>query len=128
MFFDLGVRNAAARLSFSESLLRTQGGLLFENWVGLELLHRCQYAGRPFRLSFWRTASHAEVDFVLETPGETIPIEVKWTESPRESDARHLEQFLAEYPDRARRGYIICRCSEPRQITRQISALPWWLI
>lgn len=128
IFFDLGVRNAAARLSFSKSLLHVQAGQLFENWVGLELLHRCQYAGRAFRVSFWRTASHAEVDFVLETPREAIPIEVKWTESPRETDAGHINRFLAEYPDRARRGYIICRCPEPRQITRRICALPWNLI
>lgn len=125
LFFDTGVRNAAARLAFSKSLLQTQAGQLFENWVGLELMHRCFYAGRSYRLSFWRTVHHAEVDYILETPEEYIPIEVKWTESPREADARHLKLFLAEYPAKAHRGYIVCRCPEPRQLAQNITAIPW---
>lgn len=125
LFFDLGVRNAAARFAFSDTLVRTQAGQLFENWVGLELIHRCLYAGRSFRVSFWRTAYQAEVDYILETPGEVIPIEVKWTETPRETDARHLKQFLSAYSDNAKRGYIVCRCPEALQITENIQAVPW---
>jgi len=128
LFFDLGVRNAAARLPLNRALVRTQPGLLFENWVGLELIHRCQYLGRTARVSFWRTAHGAEVDFVVETPQETIPLEVKWTERPDESDARHLKLFLATYPKKARRGYIVCRCAEPRQLTEAIQAIPWRLL
>ncbi len=126
LFFDLGVRNAAARLRFSQDLLKTQMGLLLENWVGQELIHRCLYAGRSFRVSFWRTAHGAEVDYVLETPDEIIPIEVKATESPSESDAAHLKLFMATYPDRARRGYIVCRCRTPRRLTDTIEAIPWY--
>lgn len=125
LLFDPGVRNAAARLSFSDTLLRTQGGQLFENWVGLELMHRCLFAGRTYRLSFWRTALHAEVDYILETPSEVIPIEVKWTRRPHESAARHLKQFLKLYPDRAKRGYLVCRCEQRQQISENIQAIPW---
>ncbi|HNQ87628.1 MAG TPA: ATP-binding protein [Verrucomicrobiota bacterium] len=128
LFFDLGVRNAAARLPLTAALVRTQAGSLFENWVGLELIHRCHYLGRTARVSGWRTAHGAEVDFVVETPSEAIPIEVKWTERPDESDARHLKLFLATYPRKARRGFVVCRCAEPRQITENIQAIPWqWL-
>ena len=70
LFFDLGVRNAAARLGFSPAVLKTQSGLLFENWVGLELYHRCLHAGRTHRLTFWRTAHGAEVDYVLDDRGQ----------------------------------------------------------
>ena len=125
LLFDNGVRNAAAHLRFSPDILKTQMGLLFENWVGQELVHRCLYAGRAYRLSFWRTVHGAEVDFVLETPDEAIPIEVKATESPSESDAGHLKMFLATYPDRARRGYIVCRCRQPRRLTENVEAVPW---
>jgi hypothetical protein len=65
--------------------------------VGLELVARAAYAGRGHRVSFWRTASGAEVDFVGETPRETVPLEVEWTERPRVTDARHLETFLDEF-------------------------------
>jgi len=125
LFYDNGVRNAAARYRFSTDLLRTQTGKLLENWVGQELMHRCLYAGRAYRLSFWRTAHGAEVDYVLETPDETIPIEVKATDSPSLSDASHLKLFLATYPQSARRGFIICRCREPRRLEDNIEAIPW---
>jgi predicted AAA+ superfamily ATPase len=125
LFFDTGVRNAAARLRFTGDALKTQFGLLFENWVGLELLHRCLYAGRSHRLSFWRTVHGAEVDYVVETPDEVVPVEVKTTESPAESDARHINLFIDTYPDRARRGYVVCRCSEPRRLTDRVEAVPW---
>ncbi len=125
LFYDNGVRNAAARYRFSTDLLKTQMGLLFENWVGQELLHRCLYGGRAYRLSFWRTAHGAEVDYVLETPDETIPIEVKATESPTLGDASHLKLFLDTYPQKARRGFIVCRCREPRRLSKNIEAIPW---
>ena len=125
LFFDTGIRNAAARLQMTDDLLKTQLGLLFENWVGLELMHRCLYAGRSWRLSYWRTVHGAEVDYVLETPREVIPIEVKATESPNESDARHIKLFLDTYPDKAKRGFVVCRCSSPRKLTETIEVIPW---
>ena len=120
------MRNAAARYRFSTDLLKTQTGLLFENWVGQELISRCLYAGRAYRLSFWRTAHGAEVDYVLETPDEAIPIEVKATESPSLADASHLKLFIETYPQRARRGFIVCRCRTPRRLADNIEAVPWW--
>ena len=125
LFHDNGVRNAAARYRFSADLLKTQMGQLFENWVGQELLHRCLYGGRAYRLSFWRTAHGAEVDYVLETPDEAIPIEVKATESPTSGDASHLKLFLETYPEKAQRGFIVCRCREPRRLEENIEAIPW---
>jgi predicted AAA+ superfamily ATPase len=126
LFYDNGVRNAAARYRFSTDLLKTQMGLLFENWVGQELMARCLYAGRAYRLSFWRTAHGAEVDYVLETPDEAIPIEVKATESPTLADVSHLKLFLETDPQRAQRGMLVCRCRNPRRLADNIDAVPWW--
>ena len=81
--------------------------------------------GRAYRLSFWRTAHGAEVDYVLETPDEVIPIGVKATESPTLADASHLKLFLETYPQRAERGFIVCRCREPRRLAENIEAVPW---
>lgn len=126
LFYDNGVRNAAARYRFTTDLLKSQIGLLFENWVGQELIHRCRHAGRTYRLSFWRTAHGTEVDYVLETPDETIPIEVKATESPSLSDASSIKLFLDTYPQVARRGFVVCRCRTPRRLDENIEAIPWW--
>ena len=124
-FFDVGVRNAVARVPLDRGLLRGNEGLLFEHWVACELTARIRYLGRSHRLSFWRTVDGAEVDFVLETPQESLPIEVKYTRNPRPADARGVEHFLARYPEHARRGFVICRATRGEQLTNRVRAVPW---
>jgi len=124
--FDTGVRNAAARLPIHADLLKSQGGSLFEQWVGLELIHRARYAGAGHRVGFWRTVGGAEVDFIYESPEEVLPIECKWTQNPTPTDARHVEGFIEDHPSLpCRRGFVVCRVSEPRQITPRVKAIPW---
>ncbi len=124
-FFDLGVRNAAAELPLTGGVTSNEGGPLLEHWVGQELIARASYLGTSHRISFWRTSTGVEVDFVWEGPNEDVPIEVKWTERPRPEDARHLEKFLDEYPLRAKRGVLVCRCPEPQQLTERVRAIGW---
>jgi predicted AAA+ superfamily ATPase len=124
-FFDLGVRNALARIPLTKETLRLQAGTLFQQWAVTELWHRCNYLGRNYRLYFWRSVSGAEVDIVLETPEEIIPIEVKWTVSPRQTDTRHIVSFIKTYSQRAKRGFIVCRTPHRLQLTLQIMAIPW---
>ena len=33
------------------------------------------------------------MDVVIETPDEVIPIEIKWTDSAKHKDIRHIEKF-----------------------------------
>jgi uncharacterized protein len=124
-WFDLGVRNAAAELPPTRELVLSQGGLLLEHWVALELLARASYRGRGHRVSFWRTVDGVEVDFVFETPRSDVPIEVKWTERPRPEDARHLELFLDRFPTRSKSGFLVCRVERAQQLTDRVTALPW---
>jgi len=51
---------------------------------------------------------------------------VKATESPSLADASHLKLFIETYPQRARRGFIVCRCRTPRRLADNIEAVPWW--
>lgn len=125
MFFDLGVRNTAARLSLVERLDPDTGGRLLEQWVGIELRHRAAYAGRRHDVTFWRTTSGAEVDFIWQSPGEEVPIEVKWTDNPQPGDARHVETFIELYPRAAKRGLVVCRIPRARQLTERVTAIPW---
>lgn len=125
LFFDLGVRNAAADDVLDPRSLGTRGGDLLEQWVGAELVTRALSLERGNRVSFWRTVTGAEVDFVWEGRKEDIPIEVKWTENPRPEDARHLETFLDVYPGRARRALVVCRTPRRQQLTERVLAIPW---
>lgn len=126
-FFDLGVRHAAAGLTPSRDTALADAGPIFEQWVGIELWKRLQYQ-QDGQLSFLRTKDGAEIDFIIEKGSMVTPIEVKWTERPTLSDARHLLRFLQEQGPKAPHGYIICRCAYPTQLHPQITALPWFCL
>jgi hypothetical protein len=57
-----------------------------------------------------------------------LEFEVKWTEPPSATDARHLLAFVQEHPEQAARGYIICRCSRPMEVGDKLTALPWFCL
>jgi predicted AAA+ superfamily ATPase len=126
-FFDLGARNAAAGLEFSPDAVRADPGHLFEHWVGLEIYKRLGYRGQG-RLSYLRTSAGMEVDYIIEDEGLFYPIEAKWTDRPALSDAKHLSAFMKDHPDKARHGYIVCRCPYPLALSDRITALPWWTL
>lgn len=127
LFFDTGVRNAAAGLRPSVDIVRANPGPLFEQWVGIELWKRLQYVGGG-ALYTQKTQDGAEVDFIVERDRTLIPVEVKWTERPSLSDARHLLAFMAEHPAAAPRGWIVCRCARPLQVHEKVTAIPWQLL
>ena len=125
LFFDIGVRHILAGLPAGESLLTVDAGHIFEQWVMTELYYRVLYCGRGFGLWTWRTATGAEVDLVVETPDELIPVEIKWSDRPRPTDARHVETFISLHEDRSRRGFVVCRTPQRQQLTARVTALPW---
>lgn len=126
-FFDLGVRHAAAGLAPDRNVVLGNPGPLLEQWVGLELWKRLGYLGEG-RLSYFRTKTGVEVDFVVEHKGRLLPIEVKWTDQPDWSDARHLRGFLDDHKKVAKEGLLICRCPRPLQLAPNIRALPWSML
>jgi predicted AAA+ superfamily ATPase len=127
LFFDLGVRHAATGLNPSPELVKANPGPVFEQWVGIELWKRLQYLGEG-RLYHQRSRDGAEVDFIIDHGGKLTPIEVKWTENPTLSDARHLLVFLQEKSKESKHGYVICRCPRPLQLQENITALPWFCL
>jgi predicted AAA+ superfamily ATPase len=123
-FFDLGIRHAAAELPIGAATVAASPGPLFEQWVGIELWKRLRYS-QSGALLYLRTKAGAEVDFIVSRGQRLTPIEVKWTEHPTLTDARHLLTFLDEHPTRARHGYVVCRCPSPLALHDRVTALPW---
>jgi predicted AAA+ superfamily ATPase len=117
--------DASTAWALDERILAVEGGSLFEHWVACELWTRLKYLGPTHRLSCWRTVDGAEVDLIVETPREVIPIEVKYTENPRPQNATGIERFMARYPEVARRGYVVCRAARREQLSRHVQAIPW---
>ena len=124
---DIGLRHAAAGLAPSLDTVRADPGPLFEQWVGVELWKRLNYTGSGM-LHYQKTRTGAEVDFIIDHASSLVPIEVKWTDRPAVGDARHLVKFLDEHGSYAPRGYIVCRCPYPLQLTERIAAIPWYYL
>lgn len=122
LIYDLGVRRLAAGegKDFPEKYL----GDLFEQWAGLELLRHMRKYPMKSSLLFWRTQSGAEIDWIVDRENQYTPIEVKWTESPRVHDARHIHSFIEEHPN-STGGYIICRAPRVQKLSENVTALPW---
>lgn len=77
---------------------------------------------------YWRTAIGEEVDFVIETGGQLLPIEVKATSRPRLADTTHLRTFRAEYGKKARAGLLLHTGTKLEWLAADVLAAPWWRV
>ena len=103
-------------------------GAHLENLVLLDLIAWRDVQPRRPEVLYWRTATGAEVDFVIETPGRLLPIEVKASARVTTKDASGVESFLDEYPDLADGGLLLYGGAETFPLTRRVLAAPWWQV
>lgn len=93
-FWDMGIRNYSLGI-FGHVSSPSEFGFLFENFVFLLLRTRTVLS--LTKLNFWRTKDKAEVDFILESGKEIIPIEVKFKSFKKEEVPRSLRSFIDKY-------------------------------
>ena len=124
-FFDLGVRNAIARLPLVLDTINTQKGILFEHAVILEITRRIKALNKDYKVYYWRTRGGAEVDCVLDLGDEVIPIEIKSSKSVSLSEVKGLNIFLNDYKEIAKRAYVITMGSKKEKLSDKITVLPW---
>mgnify|MGYP001184946950 FL=1 len=99
-----------------------------ENLVLADLLAwRDAQARRP-EVLYWRTATGLEVDFVVETPARLLPVEVKAASRVTPTDAKGLEAFLDEYPDRTDGALLLHGGADSLPLPRRVLAAPWWRV
>jgi len=122
LFFDLGVRRIAA--GEGRRLSAERMGALLEQFVGLELLRAARFSPQLCQIRYWRDNNGPEVDWVIDREGRYTPVEVKWTDTPRDRDIRHLKLFLSEYPQ-ATVGVVVCRVPRKTRLGEHIFAIPW---
>ncbi len=95
-FMDMGLRNYIID-SFNELTFRPDKGKIVENAVLIQLKVNEQ---TPLR--YWRTLAKAEVDFIIESRNNLIPIEVKYSPFKQPKISRGFRNFLLAYqPQRA---------------------------
>jgi predicted AAA+ superfamily ATPase len=74
-------------------------GPALEGLVAQHLRSWLAYRGDESQLSYWRTRSGVEVDFVVYGPSGFYGIEVKNGRHANDRDLRALRAFAADYPD-----------------------------
>ena len=121
-FFDVGIVNELTRRG-PLSPGSMDFGFAFEHFMLMELRAHHAYAGRGNGLpvSYWRTASGIEVDFIL---GDAeIAIEVKVSDRPTADHLKGLRAWREEHPKS--RCILVCRAPRARQAEDGIEILPW---
>ena len=124
-FFDLGVRNALARVPLTESLINVDRGKLFEHAVILEIIRRIRAMSLDYKVHYWRTRAGAEVDCVIDTGQTIIPIEIKAGSKVALSTLRGLLSFMETYEENVKQAYVITTGRMPEKLTDRITAVPW---
>ncbi len=103
-------------------------GAHLENYVFTDLLAwRDTETPRP-EISYWRTASGAEVDFVIERRRKLLAIEMKSGGAPSPRDAAHLKTFCGDYGAQALGGILLHGGDEAFWLGDNILAAPWWRV
>jgi predicted AAA+ superfamily ATPase len=103
-------------------------GAHLENIVLTDLLAWRDAQTERAEVLYWRTSTGDEVDFVIETKKGLLPIEVKATDRPQLSDARHLVTFRGEYKSRARAALLLHNGDRIEWLAPGILAAPWWRV
>lgn len=118
-FFDVGI---VSDLQNYKSLTPGTGeyGRAFEHFILQECWAYRHYSRKDFPITFWRTASGAEVDLIL---GDAqVAMEIKSSESAREK-SKGLHLFRDEH--KCKNSLIISRDPVPRKLSSDINVLPW---
>ncbi len=103
-------------------------GAHLENVICTDLLAwRETETGRP-TIMYWRTSAGEEVDFVVESKGKLLGIEVNATRNPGYNDVRGLRTFLQEYGDEATGGLLLHGGEDTFWIADRVLAAPWWKV
>lgn len=97
-FFDAGVYQALRPRSIKDSEAEVNGAGL-EGLVAQHLMAWADYTSAKHEVSFWRTRSGTEVDFVVFGPLGFWAIEVKNAEKIRLEDLKGLSAFHDDYPE-----------------------------
>ena len=103
-FFDVGVANGIQKKKI-QSLSGADAGQSLETYLFHELKAYCQYSELDMPITFWRTRTGREVDFIMGR-GENA-IEVKISNRIRKEDTEGLFAYLKESP--SSKAWLVCQ-------------------
>lgn len=117
--FDVGVTNFLAhRRPMLGSL---EFGKSFEHYVLMELKAYQAYRNPDMPISFWRSSTGQEVDFILGD--KEVAIEVKGQKRVHDGDNRTLSALREDGP--IKHALIVCLENQPRKLGKDTYVVPW---
>jgi len=117
--FDVGVANYLARRQ--PKIGSQEFGKAFEHYILMELKAYQSYRNPDMPVTFWRTSTGREVDFILGD--KEVAIEIKGSSRIHEGDIGTLQALLEDGP--VKKCCIVGLEKQPRQLTINIEAIPW---
>lgn len=118
-FFDVGVTNYLLRRT-NIDFGTEQFGNAFESFIFQEISAHRHYSGLDYVISYWRTASQFEVDFILGN--HEVAIEVKGSKKIHTAHLKGLKAFMEEY--KVKKAIVVCTEPIPR-VVDGIEILPY---
>ncbi len=116
---DVGIANYLAR--HQPKIGSSEFGKAFEHYILMELKAYQAYRNPEMSITFWRTSTGREVDFILND--KALALEVKGSSRIHESDIGSLQALLDDGP--VKKCCLVCLEKQPRQLTKKIESIPW---
>lgn len=120
-YFDIGIANYLLKRKSIEPGSEAFGRA-FEHFIYLEIWAHSNYSGLHYPISYWRTSSGMEVDFILGD--HQVAVEVKATDQANPRHFKGLTRFAEEYE--IDRLILVSNDPFPRKIG-DILVMPWQL-
>jgi len=120
-FFDIEIANHLLRRGRMEIGSETFGKA-FEHFIYHEIYAHSKYSDLNYSMSYWRTASQIEVDFILGD--HEVAIEVKSTNMVTLRHIKGLKSFAEEYD--VKKLIVVSNDPYPRKLDN-IMVMPWKL-
>ena len=122
--FDIGVANYLTKQEVT-TLQGSVAGNSFEHFIFMELIAYKNYQRKRFDITYWRTKTGLEVDFILGD-GD-IAIEVKISKLVHKQDLKGLIAFCEEHNPKS--AFVVSQDPSRRVLdineTTQIHIIPW---
>lgn len=116
-FTDLGLACYLLDISKSEQIFRDPlRGALFENLIILEILKNRLNNGIEPNLYYYRDNNGHEVDLILKSANQLLPIEIKSSATFNNSFTKELKYFTSLTEGRTPRGYIVYAGEQEKNI------------
>lgn len=118
-YFDVGIANFLLKRKSIEPGNEVFGKA-FEHYIYHEIYSHSNYSDLNYPISYWRTASNIEVDFILGD--HEVAIEVKSTNQTNYRHLKGLKSFAEEYD--VKKLILVSNDPHPRKIDN-VLVLPW---